>query len=165
VLLLGCSDAPGLSPEGAQLCVVDSIEELHATATLPDCTPDDLVCRVACLVGNTGYCQARAQAIQIADPTDGESIRLYHRSCVLGLAIGCTNYAASIWARDHTDAELSCALRTFEAACAASEPFACGMVGRVLLDEADSSSRVSDAKRRLGDHLRPTRRILVPRPG
>ena len=32
------------------------------------------------------------------------------------------------------DDELACARRTFEKACSADEPFACGTVGRMMLE-------------------------------
>lgn len=63
--------------------------------------------------------------------------RLYasnHRACLLGASNACTNYAASIWAGEHSDDQLACARLTFEKACAAKEPFACGMVGRIMLE-------------------------------
>jgi TPR repeat protein len=63
-----------------------------------------------------------------------ETNRLYRRACLLGVANACTNYAAAIWAKNPAAAELTCARRIFEKACAASEPFACGMVGRVMLE-------------------------------
>jgi hypothetical protein len=66
-----------------------------------------------------------------------DAVQLYRRACVLGAANGCTNYAASIWAGKHSDDQLACAQRTFEKACAAKEPFACGMVGRLMI-ESDS---------------------------
>jgi hypothetical protein len=53
---------------------------------------------------------------------------------MLGEANACTNYGAGIWSGEASDEELSCARRTFEKACAAKEPFACGMVGRVMLE-------------------------------
>jgi hypothetical protein len=73
-----------------------------------------------------------------SDPKEaGEAPQLYHRACLLGAAIACTNYAAGIWAADHTDDQLECVRRTFERACAAKEPFACGMVGRVMLESTN----------------------------
>jgi TPR repeat protein len=71
------------------------------------------------------------------DPQNAaEAVRLYQRACLLGEANACTNYAASIWANDPSDEQLTCARRTFEKACAAKEPFACGMVGRIMFASA-----------------------------
>jgi TPR repeat protein len=66
--------------------------------------------------------------------TAGEAAHLFERACTLGAANGCTNYAARIWANEHSEEQLACARRTFEKACAAREPFACGMVGRLMLE-------------------------------
>ena len=69
--------------------------------------------------------------------SQGESARLYRRACLLGAANACTNYAAGIWPGQNTEGQLACARRTFEKACAAKEPFACGMVGRVMLESVN----------------------------
>jgi TPR repeat protein len=61
-------------------------------------------------------------------------MRLFRRACLLGAANACTNYAATIWAGTHTEGQLACATKTFEKACAANEPFACGMVGRLMIE-------------------------------
>lgn len=66
--------------------------------------------------------------------TARDALPMYRRACVLGEANGCTNAAASVWAREHSEEESSCALRVFEKACAASEHFACGMVARLRLE-------------------------------
>ena len=59
---------------------------------------------------------------------------MYLRACQFGLAIGCTNYAAGLWAND--DSKSSCAKQLFEKSCAADEAFGCGMLGRMIVDAA-----------------------------
>jgi hypothetical protein len=66
-----------------------------------------------------------------------EAAHLYRQSCLLGAANACTNYAAQLWTQQHSDEQALCARRTFEKACAAKEPFACGMVGRVMLEDTN----------------------------
>jgi TPR repeat protein len=83
------------------------------------------------------------------DPaTAKEAVRLYRRGCLLGAANACTNYAAGVWAGEHSDDQLACARRTFEKACAAKEPFACGMVGRLML-ESTAPPPYAEARRYL----------------
>src|ERR1044071_4087021 len=74
---------------------------------------------------------------------------LYHRSCLLGSANGCTNYAAPIWTNPHTDVQLACAQRTFEKACKAKEPFACGMVGRLMFESQATPDQIKEGRRYL----------------
>jgi TPR repeat protein len=90
---------------------------------------------VKCTVGDGSSCLALAYAAARRDAR-----RLYGQACVLGAAIGCTNYAATIWAGQASDAQLACARRTFEKACSVNEPFGCGMVGRLMLESTDSPS-------------------------
>jgi TPR repeat protein len=77
-------------------------------------------------------------------PTEGVR-NLYRRACVLGDANGCTNYAASVWTGKASKEEEACARRTFEKACAVKEQFACGMVGRVML-ESDGAPDIAEAR-------------------
>jgi len=115
-------------------CVAESVGTLHLLSTVPQCPFDDWICRVKCTVGDGASCLAMAYAAEENTPATDEASRLYHRGCLLGVAIACTNYAAHIWAGEASDDRLACARRTFEKACAVKEPFACGMVGRFLLE-------------------------------
>jgi TPR repeat protein len=136
-LVLGsCSKAPDEEIPGAsgRVCIADSIQALQRSSTVPSCEPDSWLCRARCLAGSATSCVAMAYAAE-KHPTDkAEAVRLYRRACLLGEANACTNYAATIWVNDHSDEQLACARRTFEKACAAKEPFACGMVGRLMLE-------------------------------
>jgi hypothetical protein len=118
-------------------CAPDSVRTLHLLPTVPVCTADDWMCSAKCRVGDAGSCLAMAYAMQKDSKRHGESARLYRRACLLGAANACTNYAAGIWVEQDSEGQLACARRTFEKACAAKEPFACGMVGRVMLESAN----------------------------
>jgi len=115
-------------------CVADSVSTLHLLRNVRSCSAGDWVCPGKCFAGHAASCLAMAYAAERGSTTREEAVRLYKRACVLGAANGCINYAATIWAREHSDDELACARRTFEKACAAKEPFACGMVGRLMLE-------------------------------
>jgi len=135
----GCSKLRRESGAG-DACIADSIGSLHLLSTVPSCATDELLCRVRCTAGSAAFCVGLAYEIQKEAKNEDEAIRLYRRACVLGAAIGCTNYAASIWAGRHTDSELACARRTFEKACGAKEAFGCGMVGRLMLENTNPPS-------------------------
>lgn len=139
-LLGGCdkttSGANSLPAEST--CASDSVDTLHLLPAIPVCTTDDWMCSAKCRVGDAGSCLAMAYAMEKRLQDEGESARFYDRACLLGAANACTNYAAGIWAGPHSEGQLACARRTFEKACAAKERFACGMVGRVMLESTDS---------------------------
>jgi hypothetical protein len=114
--------------------VAESIGTLRLLPTIPVCGTKNWACRAKCLAGDAASCLGMAYAAQKDSGAAGEAARLYRRACLLGAANACTNYAAGIWAGEHSDEELACARGAFEKACAAKEPFACGMVGRVMLE-------------------------------
>jgi len=125
------SGAPG------QPCIADSITALQRVPSVLPCTFDDWQCRAKCRAGSAAACLGIAYAAQKDPKTEGEATAYFQRACLLGEANACTNYAAFIWASDHSDSQLTCARRTFEKACSAKEPFACGMVGRLMLENTD----------------------------
>jgi len=117
------------------VCVADAAGNLHLLPSVPSCATDDWACRLKCKVGDGTSCLALAYSA-----AGGDAKRLFGQACVLGVAIGCTNYAASIWADPASDAQLACARRTFQRACSVKEPFGCGMAGRFMLESTDSPS-------------------------
>ncbi len=149
-LLGGCEETTSGtdSVPAEQACAPDSVGTLHLLPTVPVCTADDWVCSAKCRMGDAGFCLAMAYAIQKESKNEAEPARLYRRACLLGAANACTNYAAGIWAGEHSEEQLACARRTFEKACAAKEPFACGMVGRVMLESTNPPS-YADGRRYL----------------
>lgn len=118
-------------------CAPDSVGTLHLLPTVPVCTVDDWVCSAKCRVGNAGSCLGMAYAVEKESKDREEAARFYSRACLLGAANACTNYAAGIWARQQSEEQMACVRRTFEKACAAKEGFACGMVGRVMLESTN----------------------------
>ncbi len=138
------------SIESRTSCVADILPKLRL---LPDgvrnCTASDSSCQEACEAGDGLSCLGRAYALEVEPLSRGEAVSLYRRSCLLGLANACTNYAATVWARDHSVEELECARRTFAKACVAEEPFACGMLGRIAFDRATSPAEFERAGREL----------------
>jgi len=99
----------------------------------------DLKCARACDRGDAAACQEHAVAIDKGGETyDEDAHRLYAKACELGIAISCTNFAADLW-QANDDVSLACAQRIFERTCAADEPWGCGMLGRVLIDDEDAT--------------------------
>ena len=115
-------------------CLADEIGPLRAGGGITDCAESTAACKDACAKGDDASCLGAAYAIESDETRRPEVVDLYARGCRLGRANACTNYGAGIWARDHTDEQLECALRLFTKACAARGKFACGMVARVLME-------------------------------
>jgi hypothetical protein len=115
-------------------CIADSLGSLRLLSSVPDCATGDWVCRIKCEFGDEASCLGLAYSAQRDSKTPDEARELFRRACLLGAGNACTNTAAGIWIRDSSDEQLECARRTFERACSAREPFACGMVGRVMLE-------------------------------
>jgi hypothetical protein len=132
-----------------ELCITDSIRALRILPNLPDCNAEDASCRDACFAGDAAFCLSRAYALEKVSSMKNEAVLLFRRSCDLGAAIGCTNYAARIWAEPHTNIQLICARRIFEKACTEKEPFACGMVGRLMLEDPMAPNQSSEGRRYL----------------
>lgn len=126
---VGCNRAT----HETEVCIADSIGTLRRSA-VPKCSTNDWLCRAKCEAGNGASCLGLAYAAQEDSANAGEAARYFDRACRLGEANACTNYAAGIWVNEHSDRRLTCARRLFEKACAAKEPFACGMVGRIMLE-------------------------------
>lgn len=90
-----------------------------------------------CRLGLGESCVALAYSAEKDSTSQNEAQALYLRACDLGLANACTNYAASIWVGTTSAEQNTCARRTFESACLANEQFACGMVGRVMVESTE----------------------------
>ena len=131
-------------PSGPGQCLADKVKELRLDMTNPGCHSQSS-CRESCLEGSPGGCMVLGQVLQEA-AKDEEATKAYARGCELGAANGCTNYAASLWKRAKpTDPEQACAERLFKQACEASDPFACGMVGRLMIEDLNPP-KVDEAK-------------------
>jgi TPR repeat protein len=140
VSLVGCSQSQTSQADtaGKTSCVADSLGDLRILSSVPNCASGDWLCRTKCLLGDGPSCLGLAYAAEKSPDTHDKARGLYMRACVMGEANACTNYAASIWVGDSSQEQLACAQYTFEKACAAKEPFACGMVGRMMLESKTS---------------------------
>ena len=131
------SPAALAQPAGATGCVADRIGTLALGGDeRSDCTTGDDVCRVDCERGSAPACFWRASALQNDAARAGEAMQLFARSCELGHALGCTNHAAGLWVNGDAAESNACARRVFDKACAVKEPYACGMIGRMIITHA-----------------------------
>jgi hypothetical protein len=126
-------------PPNPQTCPADRARSLIAVAELRDCSATGDECSAACAKSDASACLSRASVLQRMPDREAEAIALFGRACELGLAIACTNFGASEWSRG---GDAGCARRAFDKACAVGEPFACGMIGRMMVEAArDEQSR------------------------
>jgi len=131
-------------------CVADRMGKLLIDVQQsPDCGEHaaDFKCGRACGRGDGAACQEHAVAIDKGgEPYDEDAHRLYQKGCELGVAISCTNLAADLLQVDD-DASYACAQRIFQKTCDADEPWGCGMLGRVLIED-DDATRADRARAR-----------------
>lgn len=145
--LTSCQQTASPGPPD-QACVTDSVGSLRLISSVPDCSAHGSVCRIKCFAGDAASCLGLGYAANKDSRAAGDAARFYRRACLLGEANACTNYAATLWSGDHSDDQLACAQRTFEKACSAKEHFACGMLGRVML-ESTTSPQYEEGRRYL----------------
>ena len=144
---VGCGEQPAATGAPGETCIADSIGGIKPVLRLPQCNPEDWGCRLKCRVGDAGNCLAVGYSLD-RQSRSAEARQFYQRACLQGAANGCTNYGASIWVGKFTIEQLVCAGRIFEKACTAREPFACGMVGRIMI-ESTKPPRYAEARTRL----------------
>lgn len=144
ILLAACS-----KPQSESACIADSVPTLYLLPSATNCAANQWICRVQCTAGSAGSCLGLAYHLQTrTKDNEDEALRLYRRACLLGEANACTNYAAgALWTADR---DSTCARRMFEKSCAAREPFACGMVGRVMLENT-TPPRYAEGRKYLED--------------
>jgi len=127
-------------PTPATGCLADILGKLEREALRPDACPekgDQGACARACDGGDAVACYLRGGALEDSHTAPDQATEMYRRSCAFGLAIGCTNYAADLWHGDDPDVAV-CARRILEKACAADEPWGCGMLGRIVINDDDA---------------------------
>lgn len=142
-LIAACGPAPrrpvAAEPPGAHgLCADEGVGALSPTHELDrGCGTDGTSCDQRCRDGDPHACMMEAFRLQDAS-RDEESTAIFTRACHLGLAIGCTNVGAHLWLKHQpaSPGDTRCARRLFDLACAAGEPYGCGMIGRMLASEA-----------------------------
>jgi hypothetical protein len=122
-------------------CLADTMGKLVVNVMKsPDCGEDaaDFKCARACGRGDAAACYQHGLAIENESETDGEAHRMYQKACELGVAIACTNFAADLWVTNDY-ASVACAQRILQKTCAADDPWGCGMLGRLLIEDADAT--------------------------
>ncbi|MDX2092386.1 MAG: hypothetical protein SFX73_31270 [Kofleriaceae bacterium] len=149
LVLTACSSSKPLAPPPPRekpVCLADQVPDLRSSEGADTNCEGDGTCEARCNDGIADACVLHASAVQRAG---GDYAPLYARACTLGLAIGCTNYGAWLWLA-HLPAPPSseiCARRLFEKACEAREPWGCGMVGRMMAENARSPTERDAARR------------------
>jgi TPR repeat protein len=144
------SSAPVGSGSSSMACPADQLTTLETRWTRRDCPVADPACRSACETDHDpAACMSLAIALEGDPATAKDSTAFYIHACELGLASGCTNYAAFLWKNNRKNAAASCALAMFEKTCAVGDPFACGMAGRMIVDDAAGVADIARGKARL----------------
>lgn len=142
LLLIGCDRAPaGEVERPTEPCVADEIGELRAGWNEREgCTTESTECRDACVAGNADACFSLAISMQTEHLPDADDpqvearyVPYFERACRLGLATGCTNWAAAQLFGE-TPPATRCLYRMFERACEVGEPFGCSMTARILIE-------------------------------
>lgn len=141
-LLIGCEREPAAEVAlPAEPCVADEIGQLRWGWTEREgCTAESTECRDACVAGDANACFNLAVSIQaelLPDDDDRQVearyVPYFERACRLGLATGCTNWAAAQLFGE-TPPATRCLYRMFERACEVGEPFGCSMTARILIE-------------------------------
>jgi hypothetical protein len=146
VVWVGCATPGSLGVAGepsapaSAACVADELNVRRAEASIdtPACG-EGPACSEACRRGDGLACYARATELEGAGQGSAETAAMHLQACRSGLAIACTNYAASLWAKDGGD--VACAKRIFNKTCVAEEPWGCGMLGRIIVEDAAPADR------------------------
>ncbi len=123
-------------------CLADGLGPLRPTWKVPEqrCTAEQQgVSRRLCR-GDGDQCFAVARAIEADDRTNLESREMFKRACQLGLALGCTNWAASMWTKSDADTSFKCLARVFRRSCDVGEVYSCGMEGRMYLEDPQGAA-------------------------
>jgi hypothetical protein len=137
--------ASGATPTAAA-CAADELGPLDSSKLYRRCHDVEDACRAACDRDDVEACFGLAVVMQEREmelPEREASARsapsnvLYRKACVLGAPNACTNHAAHLWRFSPTPDELACAMRIFEATCDVDDPFGCGMVARILIENAN----------------------------
>src|SRR4051812_41177637 len=100
VALAACSPPPAkpVAPPPPQTCIADTLGPLSDRwQPRKDCGAASSACDRDCRGGDANACFNRAIEREAADAPERETLPLFERSCALGLAVGCTNYAAGAW--------------------------------------------------------------------
>jgi len=137
VVLAACSPPPPAKPPAPPppaRCIADTLGPLSDRwQPREDCDKPG-PCDDACRGGDANACFNRAIALERANAPDRETMPIFQRSCTLGLALGCTNYAAAAWLTHSVP--WGCLYQVFEKTCVTKDAFGCAMRGRLLIETA-----------------------------
>ena len=161
VAIAGCGEKPvppaasgsdlGSGSGSAITCIADQVDP-HDRVWVrdPTCAADDVKCKANCETQNdSSACMSRALILE-KDPAQREEANLmFIRACALGTIAGCTNYAGFLWANNKNNAASECAYLLFQKTCAVKDPFGCGMLGRMTIDNAPNADAAALGKRAL----------------
>jgi len=132
--VLGCERDKPAAPQPSKTCLADELGPLtNEYQPHPECTPANRSCLQSCNGGDASSCLARAASLDEEPDGRAEAAELYGRACKLGLSEACTNWASLHWFDDVSVSE-ACLYRVFEKTCALDDYFACGMMGRLLVE-------------------------------
>jgi hypothetical protein len=135
-------------PPTVAACAADELGPLDRRKLYRDCHETEDECRAACDRDDVEACfglaivmQEREKALpeREAGAHTAPSNTLYRKACLLGAPNACTNHAAHLWRFSPSPDDLACASRIFEATCEDDDPFGCGMVARILVENATSA--------------------------
>lgn len=152
LLLFGCASAH--RPRAAETVADDPDSDacpqpgkLDARKASEACEKGSFdACERECAQRHADACFVRGLLAERADePT---SASWFRRACVAGSAIACTNFAATGFAKK-SPLDGACMLALFESACAAEEPFGCGMIGRMYAEGRGVTADPGRAKKQL----------------
>ncbi len=136
LVLFACERDKASAPH--ERCFADEIGTIKAEwSVIDECATERDTCRRDCLHGDADACLNLAFATQgnADDNTRDLAIELdyFARACKGGLALACTNWAATRrYAPDPPP--MSCLYRVFDKACAAGDAFGCSMTARILIE-------------------------------
>lgn len=133
------ADKPLEDKAAPETCLADELGTLReGWDMLDECETDSEACRAQCRDGDGDACFHLAITVQASRLADPRAHELFLRSCKLGLATGCTNWAAAAWVKTLGPSR-QCLTRVFENTCASGDSFGCGMVGRILIEARTSA--------------------------
>jgi hypothetical protein len=149
LILVACSRTTSTpiehrAPPKTPACLADALGPLRHE--IPDFTCGNAnTCDRSCAAGDPSGCFTRATQSQ-GTGDHAKALDDFALACKLGLALGCTNYAATIWTLEKPGATRACVRMLFDRACGARDPWGCGMLGRMLATYAKTESERSVAR-------------------
>lgn len=142
--------AQGSASGSALSCIADRVDPHDRVwVRRTNCAGPDETCTRDCEANDASACMSIAVALE-PDPAQRDNANaLFIRACELGLIAGCTNYAGFLWSSNRGNAASACAQALFAKTCAVKDPFGCGMLGRMLIDDAKTPIEIAAGREKL----------------